>query len=182
MYNIIFSLLDIRETLTEEQTAHFVSRFDFVAELPESRKIDGRILYQGDIGNAEALESIKTELEVLDAPDVIGMWNKETGLQQGYIYEEYAGTDTIETIDENGETTTETIEVTKKRIVRETDEDGGEVVILYPFNLTEYKKYLADVVIRNTEGEETSRRRPTTEEAKETQVNRFGGLPDRQLG
>ena len=64
-------------------------------------------------------------------------------------------------------------------VVRENlmDELGQEQEepILHPFDFPEYWKYLADVVTYDSDGVELSRRRPTEEEARNTQVNSFDG-------
>ena len=158
MYNIIFSLTDIRESLSDEQKEYFNSQFDFVADLPEGRTVNGRILYQGNLGSLKAIEATKQALMQIDHPDIIGVWNRSTGLQQGYKYEPN---------EETGE----------KTIVRSTDEEGNEEEIVHPFNLPEYLNYLADIIEYDEEGNEISRTRPT----EATQVNVFAGMPPRDL-
>ena len=48
-------------------------------------------------------------------------------------------------------------------------------------SINKYKSMLRDVIEYDEEGVEISRRRPTTAEAKTTQVNKIAGYNDRQL-
>ena len=66
---------------------------------------------------------------------------------------------------------------------RVLDEEELEIdePILAPFDFARYKNSLNDIVEYDDEGIETSRRRPTDEEAKNTQVNSFSGQEPRDL-
>jgi len=65
--------------------------------------------------------------------------------------------------------------------------DGSQYIWTEPTELSRnhsiqrYSNMLRDVVTYNSEGVEISRRRPTTAEALNTQVNKIAGYNDRQL-
>jgi len=129
MLNIIFTIKDIREWLTEEQALYFNSHFDFVSELPECIKLNNRIVYRGNI---ERIEDGENVIEMLTSlwwePTIIGIWNN-TWLQYWYKYY-------VDNTDPENPITT---------IIREVDDEWVELIINYPFNLTEYINYLADI-------------------------------------
>lgn len=173
MYNVIFSMIDIRWTLTETQEQEFKKKFDFVRPLPESRTVTNwhtRIMYQANITTMNELEKVKIQLQQLDDPRIIGVWNRNTWIQQWYTRP------VIQTEEW----------VTLWDIERETEYNEElwwniNVNIDYPFDFNEYWNYLSDIVEYDQDGNELSRRRPTEEEAKNTQVNRFAWMPDRDL-
>jgi len=169
MYNVIFSMLDIRENLTEEQENDFRKQIDFVRPLPESRKVDNRIMYQANVKNIEQLREIETQLKQLDDPKIIWIW-EENGLQQGYSWRINLDEFWIE----------ESREVVRITIITEENWEQ-EIEIYHTFNLEQYTYYLNDIVTYDENMQETSRRRPTEEEAQNTQVNRFAWSPERDL-
>lgn len=162
MLNVIFSMIDIRWTLSEEQENTFRKQIDFVRPLPESRKIDNRIMYQANVKDFWQLEEMKAILQRLDDPQIIWIWDIVNWLQQGYKYNE-------------------DLEVIRKSVYNEETWEEENEVVYYPFNLEQYTYYLNDIVEYNENFEEVSRRRPTKEEAQATQVNKFAWMPDRDL-
>ena len=173
MYNVIFSIIDIRDNLTEEQSTFFKKTYDFNADIPEWRHTnwESRIMYQANIGSITQLEEIKAMLEQLDSPRMIGLWQTKwvnKWLQQGYIFNIIKDEEWLEI----------SREVIRNKIFNydwlEIDEP-----IYSPFNFEEYYKYLKDIVTYNEESwQEIERRRPTIEEARNTQVNSFGLVRD----
>lgn len=165
MLNVIFTINDIRTWLTEEQKAYFNSSFNFVAELPECRKINNRITYQGNVNSIQEIDWIVQMLTAIWwEPKIIGIW-KNDWLQYGYKYQ-------IDNTDPENPI---------KTVIRDTYIDDNwiekDVVITYPFDLTEYINYLADIVIYDEDWNELNRTRPTVA----TQVNKFGWMKDRDL-
>lgn len=123
MFNVIFSLVDLRAYLNEIQRIEFYRKFAFLTAIPKTKVVvedeKERILYHGNIQDLKQLESVKTQLQQLNGePKIIGVWNLGNGLQQGYQYNN------------------------KKQIIPILNEDGLSIDIPYPFNIGEYKKYL----------------------------------------
>lgn len=164
-------MVDIRST-AQETEKKYRKIIDFVRPLPESRVVisdeEERIMYQSNVTSFEQLALIKTVLETLDAPLIIGVWKTADGLQQGYEYENQ-GTDEEPNL-----------VIVRSKILDE-NENEIDVPIEYHFSIIEYTKYLHDIIEYNSEGTEISRRRPTESEARNTQVNKFAGSPDRNL-
>jgi len=164
--NVIFTLdIAVSELLSEKAPDGTLNPYvlafkstgaHWVGRLPECRNDDGRTAYQAEVPDKAVFESIKSVLDSLDSPEVIGVWGDD-GLQIGYIavYDEATGERSIE-----------------RDIAVEID---------HPFDIAKYANILADIVERDEIGEEISRRRPTIEEARSIQVNRFAGNPDRDL-
>ena len=99
---------------------------------------------------------------------IIGLWQNDTGLQQGYKYEN------------QGTEEEPNIIIVRNKILDENENEIDEP-IAYPFNITEYTKYLADIIEYDSEGQIISSRRPTELEARNIQVNHFLGYSLRNL-
>ncbi len=164
MINIIFSFTDVRDALSDEQKDFFNSQFDFVAGLSKTRKVNNKIVYQGNVSSYKNIAQTIQLLNTLWETSIIWVW-QYNWLQYGYKYH------TDNTDPENPIIT----------IVRDTyiDEEWIEcdVEILYPFNLSEYINYLKDIVTYDNERNEISRERPTVA----IQLNKFDWMEDRNL-
>ena len=156
-YNILFSMIDVFNS--EKETELLLKEQTILSEIvPESRKVGDRVLYHIMANNIQEIEDYKEILITIDDPRIIGIWENDTGLQQGYEYENQG-----------------TVEEPNLVIIRNGED------IYYPFDITEYTKYLADINEYDEEGLIISSRRPTEEEARDIQVNTLAGLKIRNL-
>lgn len=163
MVNTLITQMILPEP-TKEQINMFSQLVSWVTPLPETREVDGRVTVQA-IGSKNNLEMIKLSLELIGkAPIIVGVWDVETGLQEGY-----------EKINIG------TNESPVYTIQRKKDLMGNDVVIEYPFNITEYTKHLSDIKTYDSNGNIVSSVRPTEEQARGIQINKFSGMPDRDL-
>lgn len=151
MINTIFSSEDLTDTPVD--TVNVFKRVShYITKVPESRRVSNRYLNQATILNIHVLNQIKAILEALGkTPDVIGIWYVNTGFQYGYY-------------------------MNNAVITRD-----NEIIIDYPFNIAEYANYLNDIVQYDENDNEISRKRPTLTEARNIQINKFYGVPDRDL-
>lgn len=172
MINIIFTTEKVEweslrtnpdEPSTIEKT--FSQKAIWVSPLPESREYNNKILVQGVVRTVEDIELIKVGLESLGkTPEIVWVGYLENGLQYN-MERANIGTD----------------EEPIYEIQFKKDEQGNNLSNPYPFNFTLYKNYLRDITEFDSEGNIINTRRPTDEEARNKQVNRYGGMPYRDL-
>jgi hypothetical protein len=167
MYNVIFSMSIMTDHLTPEQMAAF-RQYDYVSQLPECREINGRAAYQGNFSSISSIQAMNDTLTDLGlAPEIIGVWHclgHNAGIQQGY--------QRIENKDGT--------EIISATVVDEVTGNITDEPIYFPFDIKKYAFYLKDVVVYNGL-EIVSSKRPTIDEAKNTQVS-FMGSTERDLG
>jgi len=167
MLNVIFTL---KTTPTMDiDTVDFLSKNAiWVSQLPECRVIESntRICSQACVNNMETLEQLK--MLISDAlPEVVGVWYSKTGLQYGY---ESVNTGTVEA------------PIYEIQRIKEYV-DGvliGDLPIKYPFDIAKYTDSLSDIVTYDQDHNVISSVRPTQAQARDIQVNTFGGMPPKR--
>jgi hypothetical protein len=172
MYNIIFTIEDMHGAKLMALLQYLKSKFRFVHLIPEMRKVDGRVAYQGNVSTLPAVRTLRSELSIIGVDcDVIGVWQtegKNAGLQQGYTLANV--TDDI----------APEYKVVRAKVVEQTDLSVIDEAIVHPFNFNEYRKFLIDRVTVNDE-HKVVRSRPTAREAQDTQVASFFANKKRDL-
>ena len=142
--------------MTEEDKAILSKSWvEFVSQIPEMKEW----FIQANLWYPEPFHTLKKWLEANWTVEVIGLW-QANWLQYWY---EYAIIDEVETV------------------IRSKDEDWLDVIIEYPFDIEKYRVWLLNYIEWDNSGNETVNREHTTEEARNKQVNKFGGAINRNL-
>lgn len=161
MLNVIFVVK--KALIPPEVVQALRDTTDFVEKVVEGREVnDGYKLYQV---NFRTFDLITNTIDTLKSYDVnstiLGVWYL-TGCQYAYELDSQQ-------------------QVVRKQIFDEEIQQYVDMPILYPFDIVNYKKMLADIVTYDENGAPIDSRRPTIEEARSIQINLWAGQTPRDL-
>lgn len=124
---------------------------EYIAQVPEMVTWFIQAIYPSE----EIFESVKALLMSKWTVDIVWQWQLNW-LQSGY-------------------------EIVDDIIVKKKDEDWLDVVINYPFDIEKYRAWLLNNITYDEAGYILTDEPYTTLEARNKQVNKFGGASDRSL-